>query len=210
MNKSTQTVPSGTETACKLCRGLLFPVLVLLVAGPLSCRQVATPKPQGYVRIKLPEKAYRLYDGQKEYSFEIPVYSEVRAHRGGQSEPGWIDIVVPQLNGKIYLSYKPVHGNLTEYITDSRTLAYKHAVKAEEIEETPFIEREEHRFGMIYDLKGNVASAVQFFITDSTTHFLRGSLYFDCPANQDSLRPVVEFMREDIVHLIETTRWKYE
>jgi len=185
-------------------------LIVLLATGTLSCHQVATPKPQGYIRIKTPEKAYRLYDEQKQYSFEVPVYSEVMAHKGRTTEPGWIDIVIPQLNGKIYLSYKPVHGNLTEYITDCRTLAYKHTVKAEEIEETPFIERDMHRFGMIYDLKGNVASAVQFFITDSTRHFLRGSLYFDCLPNQDSLKPVVDFLREDIVHLIETTRWKYD
>jgi gliding motility-associated lipoprotein GldD len=82
-------------------------------------------------------------------------------------------------------------------------------VKAEGIEETPFIEREQKRFGMIYDLKGDVASAVQFYVTDSTTHFLRGSLYFNAAPNRDSLNPVIDFLREDIVHLIETTQWKY-
>ena len=99
--------------------------------------------------------------------------------------------------------------NLTAYITDSRDLVYKHTVKAQGIEDTPFIHREESRFGMIYDLKGDVASAVQFFVTDSTTHFLRGSLYFNCRPNRDSLNPVIEFLREDIIHMIETTSWKY-
>ena len=91
----------------------------------------------------------------------------------------------------------------------SRTLVYKHTVKADGIEETPFINPGERKYGMVYDLSGDVASAVQFFITDSTNHFLRGSLYFNCPPNRDSLKPVIDFMREDIMHLIETIRWKY-
>lgn len=173
-----------------------------------SCDRSFTPKPSGYVRIQTPEKKYRLYDSQPFYSFEIPVYAEVSQDRGGD-EAGWINLVFPGLNGTIHLSYKAVNGNLGDYITDCRTLAYKHTVKANGIEETPFIHREENRFGMVYDLSGNVASAVQFFITDSTTHFLRGSLYFNCPPNSDSLKPVIDFMREDMMHLIETCEWKY-
>jgi gliding motility-associated lipoprotein GldD len=172
----------------------------------------------GYVRIDYPEKSYRLYDEQEQYSFEIPEYARVEQDRSRNAEPGWINVHIPQLNGTIHLSYKPVQyqngeqgtgSNLTAYITDSRDLVYKHTVKAQGIEDTPFIHREEKRFGMIYDLKGDVASAVQFFVTDSTTHFLRGSLYFNCRPNRDSLNPVIEFLREDIVHLIETTSWKY-
>lgn len=181
--------------------------LVLLV-GLASCDRSYTPKPAGFVRIETPEKAYRLYDKQAQYSFEIPVYAEIQENaRAG--ETGWVNLVVPQINSTLHLSYKAVNGNLVDYITDSRTLAYKHTVKADGIEETPFINPRERQYGMIYDLSGDVASAVQFFITDSTTHFLRGSLYFSCPPNRDSLRPVIEFMREDIMHLIQTTHWKY-
>ncbi len=183
---------------------------LLLALGLItaSCERSFTPKPTGYVRIDTPEKEYRLYDDQPFYSFEIPSYARVvQYNRAGES--GWISLVVPQVNGTIHLSYKPVTGNLGDYITDCRTLAYKHTVKADGIEETPFIHRKDKRFGMVYDLSGDVASAVQFFITDSTTHFLRGSLYFNCPPNRDSLKPVIDFMREDIMQLIETTKWKY-
>jgi len=191
---------------------ILALALALAVCLPLmvSCNRQETPKPKGYLRIKTPEKSYRLYDEQPQYSFEVPEYAQVVPNQSRNAKEGWFDIRVPELNGTIHLSYKPVNGNLSEYITDCRTLAYKHTVKAEGIEETPFIEREEDRYGMIYDLSGNVASAVQFFVTDSTTHFLRGSLYFHTVPNQDSLRPLVDFLREDILHLIETTRWKYE
>jgi len=185
-------------------------VFVLFAMGltMASCDTSYTPKPAGYVKIETPEKGYLLYDSQPFYSFEIPVYARV-VENNRPGETGWINLVVPQLNGTLHLSYKPVRGNLGDYITDCRTLAYKHTVKADGIEETPFIDPEEKRFGMVYDLSGDVASAVQFFITDSTTHFLRGSLYFNCSPNRDSLKPVIDFLREDIIHLIGTTNWKY-
>ncbi len=182
---------------------------LVMMGMAFSCSESYTPKPPGYMRIDYPEKSYRPYDDQPGYRFEIPSYAYVERDSGPRSEPGWINVVIPDLNGTIHLSYKPVHDNLGAYITDSRTLAYKHAVKAEGIEESPFIERAQKRYGMVYDLKGDVASAVQFFITDSTTHFLRGSLYLNTAPNRDSLNPVIDFLRKDIIHLIETTEWKY-
>lgn len=182
-------------------------VLLLFASG--SCKQAYTPKPAGYLRIDFPEKSYRLYSDQKEYQFEIPDYARVEIDSSPGAEEGWINVAFPRLNGKIHLSYKPVDDHLNDLIADCRELAYKHTVKAQAIEETPFVERDQRRFGMVYDLKGDVASAVQFFITDSTEHFLRGSLYFNCRPNRDSLNPVIEFIRTDIIHLIETTEWKY-
>lgn len=187
---------------------MALPVLVLLVLTA-SCKQGYTPKPMGYLKITYPEKAYALYDEQEFYQFEIPAYAQVEIDSGPRSEEGWINVAIPQLNGKIHLSYKAVDNQLNALITDCRELVYKHTVKAHGIEETPFIQREQNRFGMVYDLKGDVASAVQFFITDSTSHFLRGSLYFNTRPNRDSLNPVIEFLREDIIHMIETTQWKY-
>jgi len=190
-------------------------MIVMGVAGVgmvllgMACDRSYTPKPTGYVRIDYPEKTYRLYDDQEFYQFEIPTYAVVKIDNGRDAEAGWVNLEIPSLNGTIHLSYKPVKDNLIDYITDSRDLVYKHTVKAQGIEDTPFIHSEEKRFGMIYDLKGDVASAVQFFVTDSTNHFLRGSLYLNCRPNRDSLRPVIEFLREDIIHMIETTSWKY-
>ena len=174
-----------------------------------SCQQSYTPKPSGFLRIDYPEKSYRLYSDQEFFQFEIPEYAVIEMESGSRAEQGWFNVSVPQLNGKIHLSYKPVDGQLNGYITDSRELVYKHTVKANGIEETPFIHRDQNRFGIVYDLNGDVASSVQFFVTDSTHHFLRGSLYFNCQPNRDSLNPVIDFLREDIIHMIETIQWKY-
>ena len=188
-------------------RNIILSLLILLLAT--SCKESYTPLPTGYLKITYPEKKYELYGEQEFYQFEIPAYARVEIDSGPRSEDGWINVAIPQLNGTIHLSYKPVGDQLNALISDSRELVYKHTVKAHGIEETPFIQRDQKRFGMVYDLKGDVASAVQFFITDSTDHFLRGSLYFNCRPNRDSLNPVIEFLREDIIHMIETTQWKY-
>jgi len=192
-------------------QGTIMALMLGFFFGGSACQRGYTPKPAGYLRVDLPEKAYeRVEDPALQYSFELPVYARLEKHPDQIGRPGWADIVFPGFNGRIHLSYKPVEGNLEAYIADSRALAYKHTVKAESIEESPFIDRENHRFGMVYDLSGNVASALQFFVTDSSQHFLRGSLYFNSLPNQDSLKPVVDFLRKDVMHLIATTRWKVE
>jgi len=162
----------------------------------------------GYSRIDFPEKDYKIFDVGGPYSFEIPTYAYVEKNKSGPSEPWWINIVFPDLNGKIHISYKSVEDNLEKYIEDSRTLVYKHSSRSEGIEETPFIYEDERKFGILYDLRGDVASTVQFFVTDSSSHFLRGSLYFNTQPNRDSLNPVIDFLREDILRLIESTTWK--
>ncbi|MEZ5070679.1 MAG: gliding motility lipoprotein GldD [Bacteroidales bacterium] len=182
--------------------------LLLLLAGLLACDPY-TPKPTGYLRVDYPEKTYHLYDEQAHFQFEVPDYADLHPHQSRGAEEGWLDVDFSGLQATLHLSYKEVDGNLDDYIADSRALAYKHTVKAAGIDESPFLDPVDRRFGMVYDLKGDVASAVQFFLTDSTRHFLRGSLYFDCAPNRDSLNPVIRFLREDIVHLIETTQWKY-
>jgi gliding motility-associated lipoprotein GldD len=168
-----------------------------------------TPKPRGYFRIELPEKSYTDYTpADCPFSFEYPSYAEVVPDDGRFAEPCWLNIKYPQLNAEINLSYKPVSGNLEKFLEDSRTMTYRHTVRAEAINEK-LIETENPGVnGVYYELEGNTASAVQFFVTDSTRHFLRGSLYFNVAPQRDSLNPVIDFIKEDIVHLINTLQWK--
>jgi gliding motility-associated lipoprotein GldD len=108
----------------------------------------------------------------------------------------------------IYLTYKPVENDLNTHLEDSREFVYKHTVMADAIEEIRFENDSLNVYGILYELSGNTASAVQFFLTDSTSHFLRGSLYFNVPPNKDSLAPVIDFIRDDIVYLMESFQWK--
>jgi gliding motility-associated lipoprotein GldD len=125
------------------------------------------------------------------------------------SEPYWIDIEYPQFKATIFISYKRVSGNLIEYLEDSRTFVIKHIPKAEAIEDSLIYLPDKKIYGLVYDIQGTgTASPCQFFVTDSSTHFLRGALYFNTIPNNDSLAPVIKFIREDIDHLLETFKWR--
>lgn len=185
-------------------------IFIVVLAGIVSgaCHRSYTPKPRGFPRVEFPEKKYILFDSVCPYRFEHPVYSRVVPDTDIFTEPCWINIEFPDFAGKIHISYKKVNDNLYDYIEDSRSLAYKHTIKAEAIRETVYTDPVKRIYGILYDIKGNAASSVQFFLTDSTKNFLRGSLYFNVEPNKDSLAPVIAYFREDIVHLIETFEWK--
>ena len=189
--------------------GLLILIPLLLVLGLSSCDQEYVPKPRGYFRIDLPAKTYSEFIPDAcPFQFQIPTYSKIVKDPSPKAEPCWMNIEFPQFKGTVYLSYKPVHGNLEKFIEDSRALSFKHIPKASGIEEEAIADPEKHLYGTIYHVKGNAASSVQFYLTDSTSHFLRGSLYFYAIPNPDSLAPVNDFLAADIQHLVETFRWK--
>ena len=184
---------------------IVLPVLLVLMAP--GCNETTTPKPRTYFRIDFPEKEYRTFSGDCPYSFEYPVYGEIADPDATDAEPCWYNIDFPAYKGKIYLTYKTVDRNLSVYLEDIRTLAYKHIIKADDIIDKPFCYPERRVYGMIYDIQGNTASSVSFYATDSVRNFLSGSLYFSVQPNIDSLSPVISYFKEDIVHLIETLKW---
>ena len=173
-----------------------------------SCRKEYTPRPRGYYRISFPAKSYKSLEMSLPYSFLIPVYSIPGSDSLNLKQLDWVTIEVPANHAQIHLSYKTINKNLGEYIEESRTLAYKHSQKASSIEEQVFINPEKKVFGTIYNIKGNAASPMQFYLTDSVKHFLRGSLYIKEIPNIDSLQPVIEFLNQDVIRLIESTEWK--
>jgi gliding motility-associated lipoprotein GldD len=186
-------------------------VLLFLSIFLAGCKEEVLPKPKGYFRIDLPEKKYAEYSGNCPFTTEIPEYSRVEVfekHNSGDS--CWFNIVVPRYNARIHCTYVNVQSNLDKLLRDSYEYAFKHEVKATAIERIVLEDDESKVYGLVYDIKGDVASQVQFYLTDSSAHFLRGSLYFQNTPNADSLAPVVAFLKEDILHLAETLEWGTE
>ncbi len=182
-------------------------VAICLALSMFSCNSNSVPKPRGHFRIDLPVKEYIRFDSICPFTFEYPVYSLIK-QEPGMDEYCWFNIEFPDYKGKLHLSYMDVSNNLKLLTDDAHKLAYKHSVKADAIEEKLWINDEKSVYGIIYLISGDAASSVQFFVTDSLSHYLRGSLYFDAQPDKDSLAPVIQFFREDIVHLIETLEWK--
>jgi len=182
---------------------------VFLVWVLSSCSGDYYPKPNGYLRIDLPEKKYVSFDSDLPYTFEIPVYSKVVPDNDPMAGKYWINIEFPQFKGKLHLSYKKINGNLNNYLEDTRTMVMKHIPKASAIENKTYENPSRKVYGLTYTIAGTAtASPYQFYLTDSTNNFVRGALYFNVVPNNDSLAPVIDFLEEDINHLIETFRWK--
>lgn len=205
-NKSFDDTAEGGFTGMSSLMILLF---LFFFASLTGCDEDYIPKQRAYFRITLPEKKYHKYDvAGCPFYFDIPDYSKVNPDTDRNAEPCWYNIEFPMFKGTLYLSYKPVHGNLKKYIEDSRTLSMKHISRASGMHEEEIYSQEKKVYGVYYDVKGNAASSVQFYLTDSTSHFLRGALYFYAPPNPDSLAPVLSFVKEDVKYFLGTFSWK--
>lgn len=182
---------------------------MLAVVVLYACNEQYTPKPRGYFRIDLPEHEYTLFDSTFPYKFEYPVYAVLSPDPYAPEEPYWVNVEFPAFKGRLHLSYKKVNGNLVEYLEDSRQFVMKHIPKASAINDTLLLDRNKKIYGLIYYIEGmGAASPCQFFLTDSADHFVRGALYFDVVPNNDSLAPLINFLEEDIRHMLSTFEWK--
>jgi gliding motility-associated lipoprotein GldD len=186
-------------------------ICVLAFILMVACSPPPVPKPRSFFRIDMPEKEYLKFENGFPYSFEYPAYASVVSDPSPAAEPWWINIEIPRFKARIHLSYKNVDDNLHEYLDDTHKLLTKHISKASGIREDIITNEEEDVYGIIYNIRGTgVASTCQFYLTDSTRHFLRGALYFNVVPNNDSLAPVIEFLKEDIQHMAMTLKWKPE
>lgn len=175
-----------------------------------GCTAEYTPKPKGYNRIDLPEAAYQpLQDGHP-YTFEYSKHAKIRPDSSLIAQPHWINIIYPSLGANVQLTYKALNNNpkmLNDLIEDARKLTGKHQIKAYSIEETE-VRTPQGDVASVFELEGEIPSQFQFYVTDTTTHFFRGALYFRTATQNDSLAPVIEYVKKDIVHLLNTLEFK--
>jgi gliding motility-associated lipoprotein GldD len=209
-----------------------LPAACLITYLMAACNSSYTPRPRGYFKIDLPAKQYRIFDQPGyPYTFEYPTYATVLRDTSYFEEnpenPWWINIDFPQFNGRIYISYNHIGGralykvkgangqyrdsvgtnNFGTLLNNSYKLTYKHTLKASSIDDS-LMRAPTGVSGVFFKVGGNAATANQFCLTDTVHHFLRGALYFDATPNEDSLKPVNDFLLEDMQHMINTFRWK--
>ena len=170
----------------------------------LACGDNYTPKPWGYSKIDLPQKTSTLFESDCPFQFQQADYTEI--HFNFENEC-WFNLEFKPFRGNVHMSYKSLDNDLNQYTEDSRALAYKHAQVAEAISEQLFIKDSLKVYGMVYTFQGNTATPMQFYLTDSTNHFVRGALYFNSALN-DSITPISNFVKDDIYRLIESWEWK--
>jgi gliding motility-associated lipoprotein GldD len=195
------------------CRPTILVALLLTAAWLQSCNSPYTPKRRGYFRIEFPRHEYQTFDrAGYPFSFEYPVYASVIKDTSFfdtvPENPYWINVDFPRFGARIYISYKQIGPNSFDKLTDDAfKMTYKHTSKASSIDQSR-IQTPNGIGGIFFHVGGNAATAQQFFLTDTTHHFLRGALYFDTTPNEDSLAIVNNFLQVDLNHLINTFKWK--
>ncbi len=183
--------------------------MTLLFMASCGEEERPLPKPKGYLRIDLPEKEYVKVDTIGRYAFEMPSYAELTYDPFSPQEKNWVNVEMPCFKASIHLTHKDVKGNLGEYLEDVHTMITKHLQKANGMNDS-LISNPEHKvYGMLIEMDGKgVATPMQFYLTDSTANFIRGALYFNFVPNNDSMQPVIDYIRQDIDRMIETFEWK--
>ena len=194
-------------------------ILLLSILGLMSCGGSKdngyVPKPKGYNRIDMPEPSYQTLQEKHPYHFEYSKHAHIRPDSSGIAEPHWIHIIYPKFIADIQLTYKGVANSpnkssedlLAEFIDDAHKLKSKILIKADKERESLY-QTPKGKTAAIFELGGEVPTQLQFYVTDSTQHFLRGALYFKTASKNDSLAPVIEFMKKDVMHLLNTLEWR--
>nr|WP_294925171.1 gliding motility lipoprotein GldD [uncultured Flavobacterium sp.] len=186
-----------------MLKKIIFLATVSLLLILCSCKDEVLPKPAGFLRLDYPEAKYVNFQNPCPFSFEMNETAVIK----GEKECGFA-ITYPKMKATIYLTYKPVNNNIDELLRDAQKLTYEHVIKADDILEQPYLNPEKKVYGMFYQVNGNAATNSQFYATDSTRHFITGSVYFYTKPNFDSVMPAASYIKNDMQRLMETLKWK--
>ncbi len=191
-------------------RFVIIAVLLTILSGTSSCTKDYQPKPKGYNRIPLPLASYRPLPDSLPYSFEYSKSANLMRDTSWVREKHWVEIYYPTIKANIHITYKKVQNSeqlLKEFLNDAYVLTAKHQIKANAINET-IVTTDDRKVAVIAEIEGEVPSQFQFTMTDSTHNFLRGALYFNTKVQNDSLKPAIDFMKKEMMHIVNTLQWK--
>lgn len=169
----------------------------------ISCDDVL-PKPKAMLRLEYSKPVYEAFQPNDcPYAFDRNIHAKVIDEKYCS-----VNLKYPELDGTIYLSYRNVDGDLKELLSDVQKMTYEHVVKADNILEQPYDNAKARKFGMFYEVTGNAASQSQFYLTDSVSHFITGSIYFNTRPNYDSILPAAVYLKDDVRRIMESLEWR--
>lgn len=183
-----------------LKKAVIFSVMLVAV----SCGKKSIPKPVGELRLEYPEPKYNLFESGCGYRFEFSDYAKILPAK----KPCWFYISYPQMKAKVFITYFPIKNDFLLHVKEAEKMVYEHTIRASSIDTKSFSYPEKKVYGNFYELKGQTASNIQFYATDSTRHFVTANLYFNTRPKPDSLAPAVDYIKKDLRHLIDTFEWK--
>lgn len=199
-----KTCPKMTCLSNTMYRASRFIMAFIATIGFTGCKDDVLPKPSSQLSLDYPRPEYAAFENECPYTFNMNFDATIKAKKNDCS----FEIHYPKMKATIYLTYKPVNGNINNLLRDAQKLTYEHVVKADDIIEQPFINPRDKVYGMFYRIQGNAATNAQFYVTDSTKHFVTASVYFYAKPNFDSILPAAAYVRDDMQSIMETLKWK--
>ena len=187
-----------------LMKRLIFFIFITVIFT--ACQDDVRPKPRAFLTLEYPKAEYSQIDIGCPYTFEKNNIANIKAAKAGI--PCWINLEYPLMDAAVFITYQKVRNNLDSLLMDAQKLPLQHTIKADFIEGDIYTNPAHKVYGMFYEIEGNAASQAQFYITDSTEHFMTGALYFNHKPNFDSIMPAAAYLKKDIKHLMETLRWE--
>jgi gliding motility-associated lipoprotein GldD len=188
-------------------------ILVIFIISFIiyACKdEIPVPKPPTYLRTELPEHTYRIVSNDCPYELKLAEIYNYKPCIFEKSNFCMQQIDLGPLNGSLFLYYLNISSkdSLPSIINYANDKVDEHKIKADKIDFRQLIDKDKRVFGTFFELKGNVATNFQFYLTDSINHFVRGEVLLNCPPNYDSLRPTLEYLKLDLLELVQNFKWK--
>ena len=188
-------------------RNYIFVIFIVF----FGCENYFLPKQSAYLRLDYPKPEYKLIN-DKDFPFFFEANTRLSEISDIDINPESIDFIINynKLNAQINFQYKNVNSNekLNDYILDLKRTIETHSTMANSVRIKDYSLKEKNIFGRIFHLSGDVASPSQFYLTDSTNNIISGLVYFNIKPNYDSILPAINYIENDIIHLIESFDWK--
>jgi gliding motility-associated lipoprotein GldD len=193
----------------KKLAGLTLPLVFLVACSETEEEEAYVPKMRGYFKIDLPNHDYKPLNQERPYNFEYSKYAVVTADTTGLTGENWVNIDYKDFDAVVQLTYKKPKDRkeFLQIVDEHIKLTNKHQVKAYSIEEMQVMSPKGKKY-FVYELIGDVPSQFQFYATDTVHNFLRGALYFKTSQKNDSLAPVIDYIKTDMIHLLNTLEWQ--
>jgi gliding motility-associated lipoprotein GldD len=160
------------------------------------------PKPKAYLALSYPNPQYTLFESPF-YKLPLNTQAEIKS----QTERG-LEVYYPTLNASLFLNYTVVNTPFEALEAGIENKLSEHVKKATAILEFPYEDVSSNKRGVLYEIKGDAASAAQFYVSDQSQNFLSGALYFNIRPHYDSIYPAAQYVIRDLRQIISGIAWK--
>lgn len=180
----------------------------VLLLSACGSEEMPIPKPPTFLNIELPAHSYKKHSESCPYEFDVSTLYQVRNVYDGKKLTCHKDILLGKLNGTLHFSYIIMDKPLKDYINYAIDKVDEHKIKATDIRDNQIIRPKDKVYGTFFELKGDVASPFQFYLTDSVSRFISGVVYMNSRPNYDSIKPSLDYIKKDLNRMLNTLKWK--